>query len=89
VVTVAVFVMVPAGAPLFTFTAIEKVALAPLTRVPMVQVVVPVPPPGGVEHENAGPAVCVSETNVVFAGTASDIETVSASDGPLFVTVTV
>jgi hypothetical protein len=56
VLTVAVFVIVPV-APVFTFTTIENVALAPLTSVAMLHVVVPVPPPGGVEHVNAGPAV--------------------------------
>src|SRR5205814_1610558 len=67
----------------------ENVAVAPLVSSPRLQVVVPVPPPGGVEQVNAGPAVCDSETNVVFAGTASLSATVKASDGPLLVTLIV
>src|SRR5207248_4326830 len=67
----------------------ENVAAAPLMSVPMLQVTVPVPPPGGVEHVNAGPAVCDSDTNVALAGTASLSATVSASDGPLLVTLIV
>src|SRR3954451_4785322 len=50
---------------------------------------VPVPPAAGVLHENGVPVVCDSETNVVFAGTASVSETLDAADGPLFVSVIV
>ena len=38
---------------------------------------------------NVGPLVCVIETNVVFGGSDSVIDTFDATDGPLFVTTTV
>ena len=54
------------------------------------RVIVPVPPTGGVVGVNdVAPPVCVSDTNVVPAGTASVKETVWASLGPLLVRVTV
>jgi hypothetical protein len=82
---VAVFVTVlPAGAPLCSVSV--KAAVAPFTNVPMVQVIVPVPFGAGVVQLNAGPLVCVSDANVVFAGMTSVSETVSASVGPLFTT---
>jgi len=82
---VAVFVtVVPPWAPLCSVSL--KAAVAPFTNVPIVQVMVPVPFGAGVEQLNAGPLVCVSEANVVFAGIASVSDTVSASVGPLFAT---
>jgi hypothetical protein len=54
----------------------------------MVQEIVPVPPGAGFVQAKAGPEVWVLLTNVVPAGVASDIVTVAASLGPLFVTVT-
>jgi hypothetical protein len=88
-IALAVLVIVPAGAPASTLRTIENVAPRPLGSVAMVQVVVPVPPPGGVAHVKAGPAVCDCDTKVVFAGTTSLSETLEASDGPLFVTLIV
>src|SRR3954447_8835796 len=48
-----------------------NVALACAARVPIVPVTVPVPPAGGFESEKAGPLDCVTELNVVPAGTGS------------------
>jgi hypothetical protein len=86
--TVAVFEIVP-DAPGVMLTVIENVADVPFANDASVQVMVPVPPTEGVEQENSGPVVCDSETNVVFAGTASVRETLNAFDGPLLVRVTV
>ena len=85
--TLAVFVMVPV-APGLMCTVIENVA-DPMANDAIVQVTVPVPPTGGLMHENVWPFVCDSETNVVFAGTASVSETLAALDGPLFISVMV
>ena len=87
-VTDAVLLIVPLAEAL-TFTTTVKVAVAPATSDPAVQLIVPVPPTGGLVQTNAGPPLCVSETNVAFAGTASVSATVCASDGPLFVIVIV
>ena len=57
---------------------------APAASVAMVQMTGPVP-----LQLNAGPAVCDTETNVVPAGTVSVSVTLAASEGPLFITVTV
>jgi hypothetical protein len=84
VLTFAVLLIVPLAEAL-TFTTTVKVAVAPARSEPIVQLIVPVPPTGGLVQTNTGPAVCVSETNVAFTGTASVSETVCASDGPLFV----
>jgi hypothetical protein len=65
-----------------TFTTYSNVAVAPVTSVAMVHVIVPT-------QLNVGPLVCVAETNVVFAGTVSVSVTLTASDGPLFATVIV
>lgn len=87
-VTLAVFPIAAPAAPGLTWTVIEKVAdVRPSDAI--VQVTVPVPPGGGLVHAKAGPVDCDSETNVVFAGTASVSETLAAFDGPLFVTTIV
>src|SRR6266852_1789955 len=52
----------------FTLTTRLKLALAPAANVAMVHVTVPVPPGAGLVQVKAGPAVCVIDTNVVFAG---------------------
>jgi len=87
-VTLAVLVIVPLAAAL-TFTTNVNVAVAPDANVAMFAVTVPVPPTAGVVSVNAGPEVCIIETKVVFAGTASVSETACASLGPLFVSVNV
>jgi hypothetical protein len=88
VVTLAVLLIVPVALELI-WTVTENVAEAPLISVASMQVIVPVPPAEGVVQENAGPVVCDSETNVVFAGSTSARVTEVASDGPLFVTAMV
>src|SRR5437763_1650954 len=88
--TLAVLVMVkPLPSLALAWTTITKVALLPAVSVPMVPVMVPVPPTGGLVKEKAGPEDCDSETNVVPAGTVSVKRTVWASLGPLSLTVTV
>jgi hypothetical protein len=52
-----------------------------------VHVMVPVPPTGGVTHDQ--PAGAASETNVVLAGTLSVSETLVALLGPALSTVMV
>jgi hypothetical protein len=74
---------------LLTFTTIKNVAFVPAASDGELHVIVPVAPTGGVVHAKAGPPVCDSETNMVFAGTASVSDTVCASEGPLLVTTTV
>jgi len=86
--TVAVLVIVPV-VPDDTFTTIENVADAPAGSVAIVHVIVPVAPAGGVVHAKVGPVVWLSETNVVPAGTVSVSDTLAASEGPAFATVTV
>src|SRR5437588_3309065 len=75
---------VPSGVLAFTFTTSVNVALAPAANVERLAVTDPVPPTIGVVSVNAGPLVCVKETNVVFAGIASVIHTFCASFGPAF-----
>jgi hypothetical protein len=89
-VTVAVFVIVEAFAAAGEMlTATVSVAVAPTGTVTAVHVIVPVAPAGGVVQVKAGPDVCVWEANVVLAGSVSVKVTLAASDGPLFVTVSV
>jgi hypothetical protein len=90
VVAFAVFVIVvPFVAAGFTRTTIWKSADEPAPKSALLQVIVPVAPTAGVEHANAGPEVCDSDTNVVFAGTASVRTTLCAPVLPTFETVTV
>jgi len=86
--TLAVFETVPV-APGLMWTVMENVAEAPVANDASEHVIVPVPPTAGVTHENTGPVVCDSETNVVLAGTTSVSETPDAFDGPPFVSVSV
>jgi hypothetical protein len=88
-VTVAVFVSRPEGASGATATVNEKVAEAALVRVAIEQDNVPAAPAAGFVQVNAGPVVCVLETNVVFGGSVSFIVTLVASDGPLLLTTIV
>ena len=62
----------------------ENVAVAPEASEAMLQVIV-----APVVQVNVGPAVCISETNVVPAGSVSVHETLAAADGPAFATVIV
>ena len=87
-VTFAVFAIEPV-APGLILMVTENVADADGRKDAIEQVMVPVPPTAGVEHENAGPVVCDSPANVVFAGIVSLSETLVAVDGPLLVTVIV
>ena len=86
--TVAVFDSGPA-VPGGTWTFSVKTALA-IASVVHVQVIVPVPPTGGVVQtppSGAGPPLKSRETNVVPAGTLSVRETLAALFGPAFATV--
>ena len=80
--TVAVFVYVPAGAPRFAVTDTVMTHEAPAASVGRVHVTaLPTWP-----HAPAGEVTFVT---VNCAGTVSETCTVEASDGPLFVTVSV
>jgi hypothetical protein len=83
-VIVAVFEIVP-GAVADVFRTSVKVALPAEANAAIVHVTAPVPPAGGVAQVNTGPALCVIETNVVLAGSASLSDTFCACEGPLFV----
>lgn len=87
-VTEAVFVIVPVAVG-FTLIVMVNAALAPDASDARLQLTVPVPPTTGVVQLNAGPLVCIADTNVVPAGTGSLRDTVAAASGPLFVTMTV
>jgi len=89
-VAVTVLLIVePLGTLALALTTIVNTAEAPAAREVAVREIVPVPPTGGFVAIRAGPAVCVSDINVVFAGTASVKETACASLGPLLVRVMV
>jgi len=89
-VTVAVLLMLMPFASLeMTLKTMLNVAVAALAKFAIVQLIGPVPPTAGVVHANVGPAVCVTETNVMPTGTLSVSETVCAPLGPLFVRLTV
>src|SRR5262245_33865141 len=80
---VAVFwMMVPSAVPAFTLTTSVNRALAPAARREFVLVMVPVP----LEFQPAG---AVNDTKVVFAGTASVKDRLTASLGPWLVSVIV
>ena len=84
-VAVAVLLsVVPFGVLAFTLTTSLNVAVAPAPNVEIVQLTVPVPPTAGAEQLKAGPLVGANERNVVLAGVASVIETLTASLGPKF-----
>src|SRR5207245_1565618 len=83
VTAVAVLLTVdPLAVPAPTWTTIWKVAVPLAAKVVSVAVIVPPPPTGGLVIVKAGPDVCVAETKVVFAGTASLSVTFWASLGP-------
>src|SRR5713226_4949969 len=82
VVTLAVLlIVVPLVVEELMFTTSVNVAVAPAARVALVAVTVPVPPTAGVVSVNAGPEVCIIETNVVFVGVESVSEMFWASLG--------
>jgi hypothetical protein len=74
-----------------TRTTNVNVEVLPLPMfVVRVQVLVPVPPTGGlVQFHVPAPAVFAAETNVVLAGVAKVTDGVFAEFGPLFMTTTV
>lgn len=81
---VAVSVMtVPLARPVFTFTTIENVAAVLPVMLSAVQTTFPVAPMSGVTQLQ--PVGAVTETNVVFAGTACTSVALSAALGPLLV----
>ena len=85
--TLAVLVIVvPFAVPAFTFTTIVKLLNALAASDVAVKVMVPVPP-AGTASVRVQPAGVVTETSVVFAGTASESDKLAASLGPLLVTV--
>jgi hypothetical protein len=88
VVIVAVL-LIPPIATWGTATTMSNVADPPAAKSASVQFTGPVPPTAGAAQMNAGPLVCVKDTNVVPAGVVSLIATVVASDGPAFVAVSV
>ena len=77
------------GAVVLTLTIKVNEAVPAVAKVPRVTKIVPVPPADGALMVNVGPLVCIIETNVVLAGTASFTTTACASLGPLLVTVIV
>lgn len=84
----AVFVIV-VPTPAVAASTMENVALAPAPSVEIVHEMVPVPPTAGLLQANAGPLVCVSETNVVPGGSVSVSVTPCASLVPPSEMVTV
>jgi hypothetical protein len=85
--TFATLVMtVPSTVPAFTLKVTEKIAMALTGRVPIVQLIAPVPlPEDGSTHVKIGPELCASDTKVVLAGIESVSVTVWASSGPWFI----
>jgi hypothetical protein len=84
------FVMiVPSAVPAAMLKANVKIAVSLASRVAMVQLIVPAAlPEAGAVHVKPGPEFCVSDTNVVPAGTEPERTTVCAASGPLLVTST-
>src|ERR1051325_3784313 len=77
-------VCVPAGVLSGALKVNWNVAVAPTVNVAIVQTTGPVP-----VQLNVGPAVWLTETKVIPAGTVSVSVTFAAFDGPAFVAVTV
>jgi hypothetical protein len=78
----AVFITVVPTAPALIVRTSVNVALAPFANVAALQLIVPVPPTAGVEHEK--PAGVLMELKRVFGGVASETTTDVAAFGPLF-----
>lgn len=88
--TFAVFdTLLPLGADAATRITKEKTAELAAGIAAKVHEIVPPAPAAGVLHVKVGPLFWVAETKVVDAGTVSVSVTLAASEGPLFVTVTV
>ncbi len=84
-VIVALLVMtVPFGVLALTLT-VNVINTVPLINVGVVQIILPVPPTAGVVQLKLNFEVCVSDTNVVFAGTAVVSVTPVAVSGPALV----
>src|SRR6186997_1752577 len=66
-----------------------KLALADAAKELIVPVTLPAPPTAGLDRLKFGPEDCVAETNVVFAGIASEKLTFWAALVPRFVTLIV
>src|SRR2546430_17347660 len=88
-IVAVLLIVVPLGVFALTFTTRLKLALAPAANVAIAHVTVPVPPAAGLVQVNAGPLICATDTNVVFAGVASLSEAFWASLGPAFATLIV
>src|SRR5262252_1269508 len=79
-------ISVPSAVPLLTFTTNVKVALVPLLKVAMLQLIAPVPPTAGCVGQ-AQPAGNEIETKVVFAGVAPlNMAAVALAGPPLLAT---
>src|ERR1051325_615412 len=70
---------VPGGVGVGTCTTTVNFAVAPAASVAIVHDTVPVEPVGGFVHVKVGPLFCISNTNAVFGGSASESVTFSAS----------
>src|SRR2546421_10430278 len=85
-VAFAVLLSVPRGAVADTVTTMLNVTVVPEAMVAgLVQVTVPLVPTLGLVQLYGGPVFWVVETKIVFAGSASVIDTPVAGFGPLFV----
>lgn len=80
---------VPMMTPVFTATPTVNVVEAALAKSGLEQVMVPVLPTAGAVQVQPEPPGKLKDWNVVFAGIAPLNTALSASNGPLFVTVCV
>src|SRR5436305_8748899 len=86
---VAMFVnVVPGGVAGGMLATMVKFALDPAVNAGIEQLTVPLVPTDGVEQLKTGPLFCVSETNVMPAGSGSFNVAASASSGPKLLIVT-
>jgi len=84
--TLAVFVMLePPGTEASTLTTSDNATVAPLTRLNVVLVTVPVAPTAGVVLTQPGEKI-ESDTKVVLDGSGSENTTLAAELGPLLET---
>jgi hypothetical protein len=79
-----VLIVVPGGVPGSTIKVSEKLAVPPGARLEAAQLMVPVPPTGGVVQVHPGGVTI--PWNVVLAGTAKVSTGLIAGSGPLLVT---
>ena len=80
--------LVPEGVPEFTFRTSVKLAVAFTARLGSLQVMVPVPPTGGVVGQ-VHPAGGVMDWKFVLGGVVWEKLAVVAAEGPLLVTLCV